>query len=235
MLEYFKWIINPEYINSNIFTLISVILSGAISWIISAVYFSVGNRNNLKASVLHPIRRLLDSSPSWDKYRSLTECCKDYSMKYLKRKERPIIEELLSSYKDICRYNYESVCAESLFSYFNYKLKKNGVDPSPVPVYIEDELVDVEFPPDMLYFREDVARAVEQYPPEYDTENCTNAVLKLFEVYCKKCYTDKKIDFFDDNSLLEVLKNAKNRSDWNDKFSRFKVAKETFLNMNVLK
>ena len=73
MLEYFKWIINPEYINSNIFTLISVILSGGISWIISAVYFSVGNRNNLKASVLHPIRRLLDSTPSWDKYRSLTE------------------------------------------------------------------------------------------------------------------------------------------------------------------
>lgn len=235
MLEYFKWIIDPNNINANIFTLISVILSGIVSWIISAVYFSIGNRNNLRASVLYPVRRLLESTPSWDKYRTLTEFTTDYSMKYLKHKERPVIEELLSSYEDVCRYNYEAVCAESLFSYFNYKLKKNGIDPSPVPVYIEDELVDVEFPSDMLYFRDDVARAIEQYPPEYDTENCTNAVLYLFEFYCKKCYTDKKIVFFDDNSILEVLEKAKNRSEWNDKFSRYKAARDAFLNMNVLK
>lgn len=235
MIEYLKWVIAPENINANIFTLISVILSGIVSWIISAVYFSIGNRNNLRASVLHPIRRLLENASSWEKYRTLTEYTTDYSMKYLRRKERPIIEELLSAYKDVCRYNYESVCAESLFSYFNYKLKKNGIDPSPVPVYIEDELVDVEFPPDMLYFREDVARANEQYPPEYDIENCTNAVLKLFEFYCKKCYTDEKIVFLDDNSLLEVLKKAKNRSEWNSKFNRYKAAKEEFLKMKVLK
>ena len=235
MIEYLKWIIDPKNINANIFTLISVVLSGIVSWVISAVYFSIGNRNNLRASVLHPVRRLLENAPSWDKYRTLTEYTKDYSMKYLKRKERPVIDELLSTYKDVCHYNYEAVCAESLFSYFNYKLKKNGIDPSPIPVYIEDELVDVEFPPEMLYFREDVARAIEQYPPEFDTENCTNAVLKLFDFYCKKCYTDEKIVFFDDNSILEVLKKAKNRSEWNEKFSRYTAAKDAFLNMKVLK
>lgn len=36
--------------------------------------------------------------------------------------------------------------------YFNYKLKKNGIDTTPVPIYIEDELVDVEPPQDMLSF-----------------------------------------------------------------------------------
>lgn len=235
MLEFFKWIINPNNIYANIFTLITVILSGIVSWVISAIYFSKGNRNNLKVSVLHPVRRLLENTPSWDNYHTLTEYSKDYCMKYLNRKERPVIEELLSAYKDVCRYDYESVCAESLFAYFKYKLKKNGIDPSPVPVYIEDELVDVEIPPDMLYFREDLARAIEQYPPEYDTDNCKNKVLKLFEFYCKKCYTDERIVFFDDCSILEVLKKAKNRSDWNEKFSRFNAAKEAFLDMKVLK
>lgn len=63
--------------------------------------------------------------------------------------------------------------------------------------YIEDELVDVEPPPDMLYFEEDLAGAVSKYPPEYDTENCTEAVTSLFMHYCKTCYTDKEIVFFD--------------------------------------
>lgn len=47
----------------------------------------------------------------------------------------------------------------------------------------------------MLYFDEDIERIVEQYPPEWDTDNCENAVLKIFNIYCKKYYTNKKINF----------------------------------------
>jgi len=234
MEQFFQWVIDSKNINANIFTLISVVLSGIISWIISAVYYSMGNRNVLKSSILHPIRRLLEDTPSWNNYRSLIELTKDRSIKYLRRNERPILDELLMAYKDICRYNYEAVCAESLSSYFKYKLKKNGVDPSPVPVYVEGELVDVDFPADMLYFSEDLARAVSQYPPEFDTENCTEAVINLFKYYCKKCYTDKEITFFDDYQLTSVLKQAKNRSNWDAKFNRYKVAKDAFLSMKSL-
>lgn len=233
MGAFFKWVIAPENINANIFTLLSVVLSGIISWVISAVYFSMGNRNVLKSSILHPMRLLLEETPSWNNYRTLMELTKERSIKYLKRSERPILDELLLTYKDVCRYNYEAVCAESLSSYFKYKLKKNGIDPSPVPVYIEGELVDVDFPADMLYFKDDLARAVSQYPPEYDTENCTQAVLSLFKHYCKTCYTDKEIVFFDDHSITTVLKQAKNRNEWDNKFSRYKDAKEAFLNMKA--
>lgn len=235
MMGFFYWIIDPQNRYANIFTLVSVIVSGVVSWGISRAFFSKGNINNLKASVLYPVQHLLEDTPSWDKYRILAELTRNYSMKYLKSEERPIIDELLSAYKDVCSYNYESVCAESLSSYFNYKLRKNGVDPSPTPIYIEDELVGVEFPPDMLYFKDDIARAVEQYPPEYDTEGCTNAVVKVFDSYCQKCYTDKKIVYFDDNSILEIIRNAKKCSEWNGKFNRYKAAKEAFLNMKAFK
>ena len=230
MCEYIKWIFNPDNINTNIFTVISVVLSGLISWGISAIYFSRGNRNNLRASVLCPIRRLLENNPiTNENYRKLAEYTKDYSMKYLKSREHPSVDELLSAYQEVCRYKYEYVCAESLQSYFNYKLKKNGIDTTPVPIYIEDELVDVEPPQDMLSFCDDLERAIEQFPPEYDDERCLDAVTKLFRHYCKRCYTDKDIIFFDDYTLLEVLEKAKNKSNWDKKFERYKKAKEAFL------
>lgn len=235
MIEYFKWIIEPKNINSNIFTLISVLLSGIVSWVISAAYFYKGNRDNLRISMVYPIQRLLEKRPTWDKYMALTELAKDYSAKYLKNRERIVIDNLLLAYKSVCNYSYESVCAESLFSYFKYKLKKNGIDPSPIPVYIEGELVDVEFPPDMLYMQDELARVVEQYLPEFDTENCEKAIIKLFDIYTKKCYTDTKIIFFDDSSITNVLKKSKNRKGWNEKFNHYKEAKENFLNMKVVK
>lgn len=91
------------------------------------------------------------------------------------------------------------------------------------------KLVDVEPPQDMLSFCDDLERAIEQFPPEYDDERCLDAVTKLFRHYCKRCYTDKDIIFFDDYTLLEVLEKAKNKSNWDKKFERYKKAKEAFL------
>lgn len=43
MCDFFKWLIDPDNINSNIFGFITVLLSGLISWLISAIYFRIGN------------------------------------------------------------------------------------------------------------------------------------------------------------------------------------------------
>ena len=58
MNRFFAWIIDQNNINANIFTLITVILSGLISWIISAIFYNKGNRENLKLSVIYPIKGL---------------------------------------------------------------------------------------------------------------------------------------------------------------------------------
>ena len=116
--DYLKWIVDPEYVNANVFTFLSVIASGLISWGISASYFRKGNRDNLKSSVLHPMRRLLDGTCSREKYKELLDLSKEYSSKYLSKKERVIVDELLGAYKSVYAYQYDWVCAESLFSYF---------------------------------------------------------------------------------------------------------------------
>ena len=55
MKEFIIWIFAAPNKYANMFTMISVILSGILSWLISAIYYSIGNRNNLEVSVLYPI------------------------------------------------------------------------------------------------------------------------------------------------------------------------------------
>lgn len=95
VISYMNWIFAPENIRVNIFTLISVVLSGVVSWIISAIYFRFGNRNNLKSSVLYPMRTVLSDEPTWQRYKELTSLLKDHSARYLRKGERAIIDRLL--------------------------------------------------------------------------------------------------------------------------------------------
>ena len=235
VISYLKWIFAPENIHANIFTLISVVLSGVVSWIISAIYFRFGNRNNLKSSVLYPMRTVLSDEPTWQRYKELTSLLKNHSARHLRKSERTTIDRLLSQYKDICRYDYETVCAESLRSYFDYQLKKNGIDTKPVPVDIDGEIVDYDFPDDMLYFVDDIAKCIHNYPPEYEEERCSEAVLRFLKHYAKKCYGDEGIRFFDDVPLHEVLRKAENRTEWDRKIADYNETKGNFLNMKALK
>ena len=77
MIEYLRWVIAPENRNANIFTFITVVASGIISWLISTVYFRKSNRDTLNAAVFYPIRRLLNEGISADNYQTLIELTKD--------------------------------------------------------------------------------------------------------------------------------------------------------------
>ena len=54
MKDFLLWLFTAEHI----FTLVTVILSGLISWAISAEYFKKSNRDALRANVLYPIKLL---------------------------------------------------------------------------------------------------------------------------------------------------------------------------------
>ena len=175
------------------------------------------------------MKRILEDENSWKNYKLLIEIAKEYNSKYLNKKEQIIVDTLLSTYREVCSYDYEFVCAQSLFSYFCYELEKNGIDTKHVPIYIEDELVDVDFPPDLLYMRDDLANVIKFNPPKYDENICLEKIKSIFKSYCKNCFNDADISFFDDFDLNKVLKNAKNRTEWDDKFSKYKEAKNKFL------
>lgn len=235
MIEFIAWVFSPQNANANTFALLTVVISGLISWIISAIYFRIGNRNNLITSVIQPMKRILNEPYSWKNYKSLEKLSQSYSAKYLWSWERSKTEKLLSAYKEVCTYDYDHVCASSLYAYFKYKLKQNGIEPAIVPIYIDDELVDVDVPPDLLYMEDDLARVINRYPPGYDSDNCTESVVAIFNAYCKENYTDKTIAFFDDCNLENVLKSSRVRADWDKKLNEMKAARTAFEEMSVTK
>lgn len=230
MEKFFSWLFTAEHI----FTLVTVVLSGFISWWISAAYYKKGNRNSLRLNVLFPMRRIIAEPRSWKNYKVLEETSKEHDSKYLTKKERTALTNFLAAYKNVCTYDYAFVCAESLFSYFCYKLEQNGINTKPVPIEIDGEIVDYDIPTDLLYLRDDLLKIIEDRPYEYDEEGRTTDIIKdLFEDYCKRYFSDQKIDYFNDYSLEEVLKKAKVRNEWNEKLSAYDVAKEKFLALKV--
>ncbi len=71
MEKFFGWLFTCEHI----FTLATVLLSGLISWWISAAYFK-GNRNALRLNVLFPMRRIISEQRSWKNYKILEDTSK---------------------------------------------------------------------------------------------------------------------------------------------------------------
>lgn len=230
MGEFIAWLFTGEHI----FTLATVILSGLISWWISAAYFRKGNRNALRLNVLFPIRRIIEEPRSWKNYKIIEDTSKEHDSKYLNKNERTALTNFLSAYKSVCSYSYSSVCADSLFSYFCYKLEKNGINTKLVPIVIEDEIVDYDIPSELFYLQDDLSKIIEDRHYEYDEDGNTTDIIKdLFAHYCKEYFSDKKIDYFDDFTLDDVLKKSRVRNEWDEKLSAYKLAKETFLGLKV--
>ena len=225
-MTFWEWVTDPVNINANIFTLLTVVLSGIISLIISAIYFHIGNRNNLKSSLLHPMKKQLEEPYSRDKYKILEEIYRGYSAKYLKEAEKCVIDTLLSAYKDVCTYNEDMVNTEILFSYFTYKL----------PFVIDDEIISMDFPDGLSSIKGELRDIIRRY--SYEDENTSYLEEKiscLFNAYCKEYYyANADITFFDDFSLEKVLEKSRIRNEWDCKLKSMEDAKKAFFALSVL-
>ena len=220
---------------SNCFTMITVVLSGIVSLIISAVYYHKGNRNNLKMSVIYPIVRLLKDGYTRQNYNSLCEISKEYSTRYISKNEAKKLMLLLVAYKEVSTYSDIYVKAAILFSYFEYKLKKNQIEVKPVPMEYDGEIVYYDYPPDLHYLSNDLEKALKNFDPDCEPDECKDAIISLYSHYCKEYYSSKEIEYFDDYTLQEVLEKSKIREEWDNKFDAVKDAKEQFLTLKIAK
>ena len=212
-MNFIDWFVSNWY--SNFFTLITVVLSGIISLVISALYYHKGNRNNLKMAVIHPIVRLLADGYSRKNYDTLCAISKEYSTRYMSKNETKKLVSLLS--------------------YFEYKLKEHNIDVKPVPMEYEGEIVYYDYPPDLHYLSYDLERILKKNDTEIEPDESKSAIIALYAHYCKKYYTSEHIEYFDDYSLREVLSKSKIREAWDKKFDTAKEAKEQFLNLKIAK
>lgn len=232
-MDFIKWFCDNWY--ANCFTIITVVFSGIISLAISAVYYRKGNRNNLKMAVIHPIIRLLEEAYTRQNYNILCDISKEYSVRYMSKNEAKKLTSLLSAYKEVSSYNDIYVSANILFSYFEYTLKKNNIEVKPVPFEHEGEIIYYDYPPDLHYLSNDLERLLNKIEPELQPDEFKEAVIELYEHYCKEYYTSEKIEYFEDYTIKEVMSKSKIRQKWNEKFDDAQKAKEQFLSLKIVR
>lgn len=215
----------------------AIFISAIASLLISKIYYDKANRESVLMTVIFPIVKLLKQRYYTRKdYEALFEISSSYAVKYLRKKERNKLLELLSAYRDVSRYSKEDADTSCIMAYYNYKLKENGVNPKPCPIKDDDgEVVADDFPPDYNYLQDYVYKIVSSYDFIESSEECSIKIADAFKRYTKKYYTNKKIAYFEDYSIEKVIEVSEVSKKWNNKFKWADRSKEEFLNLPICK
>ena len=137
-----EYLDNISNIISLCVTAISIIASGVMSWFISNRYYKKGNRDNVRASILLPMKKLLEqkcSDPFRIKPETLTAAKKlseEYSVQYLKKNEKALLPSVLDRMKAIQGRSDREKYVEGVFHCFIEAIKENGIELECVPTPI---------------------------------------------------------------------------------------------------
>lgn len=215
----------------------AIFISAVASLLISKRYYDKANRESVLMTVIFPIVKLLNQRYYTRKdYEALFEINSSYAVKYLRKKERNKLLELLSAYRDVCRYSKEDADTSCIMAYYNYKLRENGVNPKLCTIKDNDgEVVDDDYPPDYNYLQDYVYEMVSSYDFIEHPAECTKKIADAFKRYTKKYYTEEKIAYFKDYSIEKVIELSEVSKKWNYKFKRADESKENFLNLPICK
>ena len=215
----------------------AIFISAIASLLISKRYYDKANRESVLMMVIFPIVKLLNEKYyTRNDYEALFEINSSYAIKYLRKKERNKLLELLSAYRDVCKYSKENANTSCIMAYYNYKLKENGINPKPCAITDDDgEVVADDFPPDYNYLQDYVYKIVSSFDFIESPEECTIKIADAFKCYTEKYYTGEEITYFKDYSIEKVIELSEISKKWNDKFRRADKSKEEFLNLPICK
>ena len=211
-------------------TVISILLSGAFSWIASWVYYKKSNRNNALSHVIAQVFALTVAEAPFkkntDAFRSVIM---QHDLKYLKKDERELIEYLFFLYLEVSAYTDDEVYALVLRDKAYRVIEKNNIETEIEPYFDADGELQIFLEPAeyrrlhkyileflvnnhiFLYYLDDDNKTEYQHKINYYLNFLLNETLG-----CKD-----KIDFFEDESLMETINNSellKNHNESKDKY-----------------
>lgn len=160
----------------------AIFISAIASLLISKRYYDKANRESVLMMVIFPIVKLLNEKYyTRNDYEALFEINSSYAVKYLRKKERNKLLELLSAYRDVCKYSKENADTSCIMAYYNYKLKEKGINPKPCAITDDDgEVVADDFPPDYNYLQDYVYKIVSSFDFIESPEECTIKIADIF-------------------------------------------------------
>lgn len=224
-----------EFLKEEWLTILSILLSGAISWVISAIYFHKGNRVNLQSAVIIPLLNITKEPVSRTNYAEIKEIYQNPLTRFFHEDEKKKFIKLITEYRFVCSYNENSANATAVVSDVEYRLKKMGIKPRCIPIEREDGSYEYVYPDEINYLHNDIERVFETYCWKTETEECTQQILLLIKSFAKKVYTSNIIDLCKDYDLKVIIESAEITDKWNWKFDKYHNAKAEFESLRIAK
>ncbi|MBQ7739875.1 MAG: hypothetical protein IJT65_01390 [Eubacterium sp.] len=212
---------------------ISIIVSGFISWLITFLYFKKTNRNAALANVLEPFAVALEGNPVDETLYELMEIQEKYEYLFLSKKERIAINNCVTSLSELVSNTDMSIDSVILKKHFFKTLEKYGYslyEDNNEYIFINDN-GEQEL---SLYYYGDIEESIlnlfKANDDKYyciESQNSAQVYLekeinKIFNDYAQR-YLDKPFDvnFFEGTDIITVLDNDEltdKHSNLNDAF-----------------
>lgn len=224
-----------DWLKQEWFTLLSIVVSGFISWVLSAIYFYKGNKGHMEMTVLFPVLKIISKQITRGNYIELKELSQNYLTRFLNKIEQENLCNLIRSYKLVSGYNETAAQATAVLSDFEERLKKNNINPRIIPFYIDGEFVDYEYPEDINYIHMRIAKVFNENYLESESDICRNQIIKILSSFAREYYTEDPSFLFINYNLESIIRNSVITHKWDEKFNEYEEAKLKFQNMNVIK
>ena len=224
-----------EFLKGQGFNILSIIISGMISWVVSAVYFYKGNRANLQSSVIFPLLCIISEPVSTKNLTEVKDISRNPLIRYFRKKEKKEFLKLVKEYRLVSPYNESNANATAIVSDFEMRLKRSGISPKCVPFEIGNGDIEYEYPNEINYLHTDIEMIFEKRCLETETDICTEQILQLLKNFTKEFYTRDISTLFKDYDVKDIIKNAEITDKWNWKFTKYNTAKQEFEDLKIVK
>lgn len=216
---------------------VAIIISALASLFISHIYYCKSNRNAVLITVILPIIKILDRDFYKKKnYIELSKISSTYAVKYLRKKEREALYKLLSDYKDASTYKKNLTDTDSIMAYFEQKLIENKMNPKQLPINDNDEnIVAFDYSQEYIDLRDYIYKIVSDYDFDIFPEEFENKIANIFCIYVERNYGSKKITFFKDLSIGQIIESSDVSKEWDKKFDSVEKSKNEFLSLPICK
>lgn len=217
-------------------TAISIILSALISWAITVAYFRKDNKILAQLSIIQPMYELTKNPFCSLNYNELNILANNYAIKFLSKKSKDSIAELIRCTSQIYGYNQDKLYAESVIELYLNKLKENDVNIYIEPISDDIDIDEKQIPSRILDFEQYIESLFKKeyfLQHENNAENLLNSILNknakdLFNL-------ENPIDFFGTKTYIEVLNTTNKMQKWSKKFKRYKDSVNNFVAVNKIK
>lgn len=205
-----------------IVSIISVLLSGVLSWFVTFLYFKKTNRNEALSIIIPKIYVLNNQcihEHSDEDYRKIVQL---YQLKYLHQLEKECIIKIYRNCYVVCMQPKSYCMAISVKDYF---VKDNGSEPAVLlgeKLGVADATFDVLEYGDLREILDNVFRKYIKYQYERYYENDITVTIEddINNTLNKYFFGEKKYNFFENQSLVDVLTNGWSMKVYNDALDR---------------